>query len=142
MPPPVPGSNNDTKHHRRSGRSSVGRLGQRETVGVVAESQWLSDESLQILMQRFAVEPDRVGVLHQAGRRGNGAGDANANRAGLPELTQEGCCQVRNDAKGCIVVAARCRYSAAQTHVSLIIQGEGLNLGAADVEADFHVTGS
>ena len=73
------GADDDAEDDGGAGRRAVGRLRQREAVGVVGEPDRPIEQARQILGQRPAVQPGRVRVLDQSGRRRDRAGNADAD---------------------------------------------------------------
>ena len=92
---------------------AVGRLRQRQAVGVVGQAHGLTERRLQVAVQRLAVESGRVAVLHQPLRRCV-ARCADADRAGRAVHRLPGAPHQVDDAQQCgVVVGARRRHTLA-----------------------------
>ena len=76
------GADDDAEDHLGAGRRAVGRLRQREAVGVVGKPDRPIEPARQILGQRPAVQPGRVRILDESRRRRDRARDADADGAG------------------------------------------------------------
>ncbi len=74
---------NDAEDDIGARRGAISRLGNGETVRVVGQPHGPAEPLLEILMKRPADQPRGVGVLDQPGRRRDGAGNADADRAAL-----------------------------------------------------------
>jgi len=62
------GTEYDAEDDLRVGTGTVGRLRQREAVGVVGDRDFAFEQRLEIGPDRLAVEANRVGAAQQAGR--------------------------------------------------------------------------
>ena len=84
IPPPTPVPAIDAKDHLRASAGAIGRLGDREAVRVVGNPQRTPKPRFKVLLQRLADQPRGVGVLDEAGRRGDRARNADAHRRTSP----------------------------------------------------------
>src|SRR5262249_60247489 len=77
-----PGAQDDAEDDASARAGAVTRLGEREAVRVVCEAQGTVEQSLEILSERPAVQPDAVGVLDKPrrGRKGTRHPDADPGR--------------------------------------------------------------
>ena len=62
-PAPAAGAENYAKHASRAGPGPIHGLRQSKAVGVVGEAHGTAQVGLQIVPERFTIEPRRVGVL-------------------------------------------------------------------------------
>jgi hypothetical protein len=117
-------------------RRAVDRLGDREAVRVVLHADLAPERACEVLVQRPAVEPGRVRVLHPTRERGDRARDAHADAAALGELAF-GVAHERDDRRDrARVVVARRRHPAAQARRAAPVEGRDLDLRATQVDAD------
>src|SRR5437762_11725030 len=80
------GAENDAEDDLRAGTGPVGRLRQREAVGVVRDRHFPPEQCLEIGFDRLAVETDRVGAAQQTGPARDRAGCADADSTPPTEL--------------------------------------------------------
>src|SRR5690606_1397706 len=83
-------------------------------------------------------QPDRVGILDQAGCRRDRAGNADADRPGLAGLRLRSLDEVADRRHRGTVVAARRGNAAPRPDRAVVGQRDGLNLGPAEVNSDTH----
>ena len=89
-------------------------------------------------LERPAVQPGRVGVLDEAGRRRDGAGHARCRPCSVAPTARS----PRRDESprwraivAVVVVARRRRRARSQTHAARRVEDDGRDLGAAEVDA-------
>src|SRR5262245_11711471 len=129
--PSDPGSQDDAEHHAGAFPRPVHRLRQREAVRVVLEPDRSTQGSFQVLLQRPAVEPGRVRVLHQPALARKRAGNPDTDGA-LPGFL----CKIRYRGERRVIVAARSRDALAEYLEPGGIESERLDLGPAQIDAD------
>src|SRR5215212_8561082 len=56
------GPENDAERCCRVARGAIGRFGQRKAIGVICDFNFASEQSLEILSERAAVETDRIRI--------------------------------------------------------------------------------
>src|SRR5690606_566171 len=105
-------------------------------IGVVGERDGALEQLRQIAVERLAVQPCGIRVLEQPGRRGYGAWRAEADRAVRAEFGFGLGDQVANRAKRRIVTALRARPPAAQQHAAMLVEGDDLDFGAAEIDTE------
>ena len=93
------------------------------------------------LRQRRAVQPGRIGVLDQPGRRRDRAGDPDADGAGLTDLLLDLAHEAGDRAQRARVVASRRCDPPPQPLVPVAGDRDPFDLGAAQVDADPHACG-
>ena len=101
------GADDHAEHRRRTGRCAVGGLREREAIGVVRDPHRPAERRAQIGAEAPAVEPRRVGVLDQSGRRRDRAGHADADRAPARHVPFEARHQPGNGSHGIVVTVTR-----------------------------------
>ena len=129
------GAQDHAEHHRRARAGAVGRLGERQAVGVVGERDRLPEPRGEVGVQRLAVQAGGVGVLHAAvGPRRAGRADAHAERpAGRVARSRD---QPGDRVeRGAVVVGGR-RHARAPAFAAVRVEQQGLDLGAAEVDAE------
>ncbi len=117
---------------------AVGGFGDGEAVGVVGAADLAAECGAEVEFEGLAVEPGGVGVLDQAGGADDGAGDADANGAGLAGQGLHGLDEALDGGEGGGVVALRGGDAAAVELVAVVVEGDGFDLGAAEVDTDPH----
>ena len=139
MPPPVPVPRITPKTTSRAGRGAVGRLGHGEAVRVVGEPHRPRRAARsRSCSKRPAVQPRRVRVLDEAGRRRDRAGHADADRArrrrprARPSSTRPRDRVDRRRRSRRAASATRC----SQTHAPVVVEHDRRDLGAAEIDAE------
>ena len=84
---PDAGAKNDAEDAVRPFARAVDGFRKREAVGVVRQAHRSSERGLEILVQLLAKQPDRIGVLDQAGRRRDRARNSDAHRTDGAKFT-------------------------------------------------------
>ena len=79
-PPPQPVPRMTPNTRARAGAGAIDGLRQGKAVGIVGEPDRAAEMRLEVALERLAVEPRRVGVLHQPARRRQRARHADADR--------------------------------------------------------------
>ncbi len=127
----------DTEHHLEAAAGAIDRLGEGEAVSVVGDTDRASEAGLEVGLERAADEPDGVGVLDQAGGASDNSWDADADGALFAgfgfQLSDEAYDRV--DGGG---VVARGWDPAAGGDDIIGGQGDGFDLGAAQINPDLH----
>ena len=118
------------------GRRAVGRFRQGEAVGVVGKAHRPGEQGREIGVHGPADQPDRVGVLDQAGRGREGSRNADADRAATAEPGLGAVSQIGDRAQSRAVVAPGRRDAFAQNGGAGFVEGGDLDLGAAEIDAD------
>ena len=132
------GAEDDREDHLRASGRTVGGLGDGEAVGVVGAADGTGQGSRKVMLQRLAVEPGGVCILHQTSGADNGAWNSDAHRGGtaaadaLLQLSHHVSDRLH---RGGIVML---RGSNAQAgHLRAVrVQRESLNLCPAEVDSD------
>ena len=133
------GAQDHAEDHRRAGAGAVARLGEREAVGVVLEPHLAAERIAEIAPERHADELRRVGVLDQAGGRRHRARHADAHRAAAADACLEALDHLTHGQHRGAVVARRRGDAQARQLAARGIDGDRLDLGAAEIDADAHV---
>src|SRR5262249_61557521 len=133
---PEAGAEDPAEHAACTGSGPVHGLRQRKAVGVVGKPHRPVQVRLEIALERLAVKPRRIGVLHQAARRRHRAWNANPDASLSARALLEETHHVGDGAHGGPVVVAR-RWSA------MLAQGTPVrpkcyacDLGAAQIDAN------
>jgi hypothetical protein len=120
-----------------AGRRAVCGFGEGEAVRVVHEPHWAAESLLEIAAQRLAVEPGRVGVLHEScagdDRSRNAHTDGGVVGVGfeLPHQSRDGV-ERRH-------IVGRRRGAVSGDLLTSGRQGDSFDLRSAEVDADTHV---
>jgi hypothetical protein len=130
------GAEDCAEHDAAAARRAVGGLGKREAVGIVLESEFALEQSLEVGLERLAVVRGCIRILDQASRRRHGARQADSHRCTLAEFRFCVPDQCREMREGLLVAAVRRRRTAPQTLAAALIEDRQLGLGAADVHAN------
>ena len=101
------GTEDDAEDGAAAGGRAVDRLGQRKAIGVVGEAHRAAERGLDIAAERPAVEPGRIGVLHQSGSGDDRAGNADADRSGRADLALQRGDQPGNRRDRAVIIADR-----------------------------------
>jgi hypothetical protein len=136
---PDAGPQDDPEDDGRAGARPIRRLGDGKAIGIIGQAQRPAEGARQILVEGAAVEPGGIGVLDQAGRGRDRSRHADSDEAGaaarlalrLRHHLGDGC-------QGCLVVLPRRGAPEAASGDALPVEGEGLDLGAAQIDADAH----
>ncbi len=131
----APRPDDDAEHRAAPGPRAVHRLAQREAVGVVLDPHLPPERLAEVAVEGVADQGLGVGVLDQAGRRADDAGDADAHARAHPRLALRGRHEIayrRHDPR----ILARGRRPAPQPHGAGLVEDRDLRLGAAQVHAD------
>src|SRR6185503_20195300 len=124
------GAEDHAEDRMRALPRAVGGLREREAVGVVLDAHLAADGPLQVLLERPADEPRRVGVLHPAVDKRQGAGNPYTDRS-RSRLSYQ-----RTDrGHGGVIVAARRHHALAQPFAPVRRERDYLDLGAAQIDA-------
>src|SRR6202162_3739193 len=106
---------NRTEHRLRILARTIACLRKRETVGVVADSHFATEQRPEIGLDRLPIERDGVRAPKQAGCARDRARRADADCAGLTELCFGAAHQHRNRAENAaVVLVRRCNAPAQQ----------------------------
>jgi len=136
------GAQDRTEHHLRAGPGAVHGLGERETVGVVLHADRAAQHAFKVLVERLVVEPNAVGVTHQARRGRQGARHAHAHpgprRAGVLFDERDNLA----DRFQSLIVVARVGESDAGDHLTVVGQSRGLDLRTPKIDANPYHSGS
>ena len=132
------GAQDDAEDDARPRPGAVTRLGEREAVRVVREAEGAVEEALEILAERAAVEPDAVGVLDEAGGGRERSRHPDADPRRLAALALEPLDQRGDRGQGRRVAVAGRRDAAAAALAPVPVERDGLDLRAAEVDADAH----
>jgi len=130
------GAEDHAEHAVGTRSGTVGRFRQREAVGVVGDSYCPVQRTLEVFLQRLAVEAGRVAVLHAPAGRRNRAGCADADAAAFPQFVFDLVDQCGHRGHGCKVIVLRGRHAAAQDFAAPAIERDEFDLGAAEVDAE------
>jgi len=82
---------NDCEDNVLAGTGTVGGFRNGEAVGVIGATHFACQSAAEIFVERFSVEPGRIGVLHKTSPRGNGSGDAMPTVALRPSFFSISC---------------------------------------------------
>ena len=93
----------------------------------------------QILVERFPVQPCGVGVLHQAGLRGNSSWDSHSHASAPAEFLLDSFRSVRHRSQGALVIKARRGYAMAVQLPAISLERHEFNLGATKIHANSNV---
>ncbi len=134
------GAHDEAGDDRAPAGRSERRFGERKAVGVVGDAHLRAQRRREIVPQGPTVEADRVAVLHQPGRRFDGARCADADD--LRAHVTTGVChrldQRAHALHDVLVAALAFRRPAQAKHRSLGlcgIENHALELGAAEIDA-------
>ena len=134
--PAAAGAEDDGEDHRAVRARAVHGFGQGHAVGVVGHAHGTLQPPLQIVMQRKAVQPDAVGVAHQARHRRDRAGHADPDaREALARLRLDRLHE-RGDGFEQGVVGAGIGPTDSGDDLAVGSDGRGLDLGAAEVDSE------
>ncbi len=133
-PPPQPVPRMTANTLARPAARAVQRLGQGQAVGVVRHADLAAQRGFEIVLERPAVEPGRIGIADKAGARAERAGHAEADSAGT-DLALHRHDQIAHRQHGA-VIAARIGDSLAQEERPRTVECGDLDLGAAKVDAE------
>src|SRR5260370_70691 len=98
---------------------TVRRFRNRQAVGVIRTSHFAPERAAQILVERFPVQPCGVGVLHQAGLRGNSSWDSHSHAAAPAEFLLDSLRSVLHRSHVTFVIKAL-RRDAVTLHLTAI----------------------
>jgi hypothetical protein len=130
------GAENHSKDDLGMAPGAVAGFGKREAVGIVGQPQLAPQERLEVAAQRLADQAGRVGVLDPPVGQRLRPGNADADRPAPAELILERGDQRGDRPQGCGIVSLRRRDTAAQQLAPVASEGDGLDLRAAEVDAD------
>jgi hypothetical protein len=94
----------------------------------------------QVSVDGPADEPGRIGVLDQSAGWRQGPGNADPDTPLTAQLALQAVDQIRYHGDRAVVVAARGDLPPPGQDFTLFAQGDGLDLGAAEINADPHPT--
>ena len=131
---------NHREDQPRASRRSVGRLGDGQAVGVVGAAHGPRQRSRKVALQRLAVQPRRVGILHQPGGAHNRSRNPHAHRGRFARAAADAPLQLLHHLcnrphRGRVVVLRR-RNAQPRNLRAAPIQREPFDLGAAQVDSD------
>ncbi len=108
-------------------------FGQSETVGVVLNDDFSTQQSLEVLFERLIVQAERVRILHESGARRDGAGCANAKRVSLLlDLVKHQLIQLFDIVQDMFVAMFLFRRKAlTEAFPVLVIENDAFDFGAA-----------
>ncbi len=115
---------------------SVGRFGNCQTICVIRASHFARHRPAQVLVERFSIQPRGIGVLHQAGLRGNRSGDSHAYRSAPSKFFLDSVHGFRNGAHCSVIVVPRCGDAVAVQFSAVALEGHEFNLRAAKVHSN------
>src|SRR6266436_1018681 len=108
----------------------------RQAVGVIRASHFARHRATKVFVERLAVQPGGIGVLHQTSPRRNGPGDSHAH-GGAPSKflldSFDGFCY---GAHRSFIVETRRGYAVAVQFLAVALQGHEFNLRAAEIHAN------
>jgi hypothetical protein len=129
------GAKDDAEDNWLPRRRSIRRFRQRKAVGIVRQTDRPFEVCRKILRQRAAVQPRRVGVLHETRGRRHHPGHPDTDR-GLPDNALRLRDQRGNRVERPFVVTARRGDALTKAHVPVAIEGDDFNLRPAEVYAN------
>ena len=133
------GAQDHPEHHGGALGGAVGGFGQGKTVGVVGQAHGPAQGGFQVPVERMADQPGRIGILDQAGGRGEGAGDADADMRDRRTCRRlQAIDQAANGFNGGVVVALWRGNAAARGDRPGVVQHQAFDLGAAKVNSGAH----
>src|SRR6185436_21145912 len=113
-------------------------LGQGEAVRVVGEAERSVQQALEVLAEGPAVEPHAVRILHETGGGRERPRHPDAYPRGLPALALEPLDQRGDRGQRRAVAPARRRHAPSPALLAVAVERDGLDLGAAEIDADSH----
>ncbi len=131
-----PGAENDPEHGAAAGRRSVDRFRQGKAIGVVGKADRAAERGFEIAAERPAVEPGRIGVLHQPGLDDNGPRYAHPDRSARADLALDRRDEADKCGNATVVIADRRGDSPSRPDPALRVDGCRLDLGAAEIDSD------
>jgi hypothetical protein len=115
---------------------AVDGFGQREAVGIVLAADFTIEEMPEIPVKGVSVQHPGVGVFDEAGARGEGAGNADADGAGGAEV-RFGFVDQRSDAVEDGLIAAGVGGGAlAVDFGALCVESDDFGFGPAEIDPD------
>src|SRR5690606_19956710 len=134
----APGAYDHAEDDRGARGRAVDRFRQRETVRVVGHADRAIERLLEVLLERFAVQPRGVRVLDESRQGRHGSGYPAAHRGAPTGATFERLDHAphRGDRAG-VVVPGR-RHPDASDFAAGVIERDPFDLRAADVDPDPH----
>ena len=126
------------EHDARARGRAVGRLRQREAVGVVGGAHLPPERLRQVAVDRAADEPGRVRVLDEPARRRQRPRHAHAHAALAPGLLLDRLDERRDGADRRVVVVARRRDAPPRELAAVGVEGDRLDLRPAEIDPDPH----
>jgi hypothetical protein len=131
------GAQNDREGDLGARRGAVDGFGQGQAVGVVGQANVAPQRGGQVLAEGAAVQVDGVGIAHDPGGGRDRAGQADAHRADAAGLLFDPGDQITDRLDRGVVGSRIGRPDAGQIGARGI-QGGGLDLGAAKINADLN----
>src|SRR5882724_983060 len=127
---------NGGKHDLGPGGGTIGRLGDGKAVGVILQPHGTAKGTREITIQRPTDEPGGVGVLDQPGRRRDGAGNADADRAARANGLLKPGHERGYGGDLAVIVAGRRGGPLAVELAPIGGERDDFELGAAEIDAD------
>jgi len=133
------GTHDYTENHSKIFSCAIECFTQRKTVGVIGNAQRALQQHLQIFPQRLPVQTGRIGILHTACDRRNGARRADTHGALCPRFGFKISHQLRNIAQNGSIARrlSRC-HAFSQQLGAVMIQHHAFYFASTQINTDTH----
>ena len=132
------GADDGGEHDTGAGGGAIDGLGQCEAVGVIGDANGAVERGGQVEVQRLADQERGICVFDDPCGGRDGAGYGNPDRTPCSDRRLHGRHQPSDRIDGRGIVARRCGNAAACPDATVVADGNGLDFGAAEIDADPH----